>query len=182
MSLAHLIHVYGYIAILIGCFFEGEAVLVLGGMAAAQGYLVLAGVMVAGFIGSVTGDQLFFHLGRRYGPEAVARKPRLHKANARLQGWIRRHETALLLGFRFLYGLRSAAPFVFGASPIGRARFTFLNAIGAAVWAVAVSYGGYVAGGAFAAILAHVAHYELLLLLVVAAAAAGLWLLTRYRS
>ncbi len=182
MSLIHLIHVYGYVAILVGCFFEGEAVLVLGGMAAEQGYLALPAVMAAAFIGSLSGDQLFFQLGRRYGPEAVARKPRLRKANARLQGWIRRHETTLVLGFRFLYGLRSAAPFVFGASPIGRARFTLLNAIGAAVWAVAVGYGGYVAGHAFAAILAHFAHYELLLLLVVAAAAAGLWLLTRYWS
>ena len=112
MSLIHLIHVYGYIAILVGCFLEGETVLVLGGVAAAQGYLVLPGVMAAAFIGSLSGDQLFFHLGRRYGPGVMARKPRLRRANARLQGWMGRYETWLVLGFRFLYGLRSAAPFV----------------------------------------------------------------------
>ncbi|WP_297390482.1 DedA family protein [Acidiferrobacter sp.] len=182
MSLTHLIHVYGYIAILVGCFLEGETVLVLGGVAAAQGYLVLPGVMAAAFIGSLSGDQLFFHLGRRYGPDVVARKPRLRKANARLQDWIGRHENLLVLSFRFLYGLRSAAPFVFGASPIRRARFTLLNAAGAAVWAVTVGYGGYVAGHVLATILSRFAHYEWLFLLVIAAAAAGIWLLTRYRS
>ena len=182
MSLIHLIHVYGYIAILVGCFLEGETVLVLGGVAAAQGYLVLPGVMAAAFVGSLSGDQLFFHLGRRYGPDVVARKPRLRRANARLQGWIGRYETWLVFGFRFLYGLRSAAPFVFGASPIRRVRFTLLNATGAAVWAVVVGYGGFVAGHALATMLSHFAHYEWLLLLIVAAVAAGIWLLTRYRS
>ncbi len=181
MSLVGLIHGYGYAAVLVGCFFEGETILLLGGVAAEQGYLVLPGVIAAAFVGSLSGDQVFFYLGRRYGPDFVARKPRLRRASERLQGWVGRHQTLLVLGFRFLYGLRSAAPFVFGASPIGRARFALLNAVGAAVWAVAVGYAGYAAGDAFAAALARFGHYELMALFA-AALAAGIWLWSRYRS
>ncbi|MHB8253900.1 MAG: DedA family protein [Acidiferrobacter sp.] len=181
MTLIRLIHVYGYLAVWIGCFLEGETILLLGGMAAEQGYLSLPGVIAAAFVGSMSGDQLFFYIGRRYGPGFIERKPRLKKASRRLQGWIERHETLLILGFRFLYGLRSAAPFVFGASGIGRRRFAFLNAAGALVWAVVLGYGGYLAGQTFGDVVAHFERYELAVL-GLAALGAGIWLLSRYRS
>ncbi len=181
MSLTHLIHVYGYLAVLIGCFLEGETILLLGGVAAEQGYLSLPGVIVAAFVGSMSGDQLFFYIGRRYGPGLIERKPRLKRASVVLQDWLAKRETLLILGFRFLYGLRSAAPFVFGASAVGRKRFAFLNACGAALWANALGYGGYVAGHAFAGFVAHFERYELEVL-AVAALGAGLWLWSRYRS
>ena len=181
MSLTRLIHVYGYLAVLIGCFLEGETILLLGGVAAEQGYLSLPGVIAAAFIGSMSGDQLFFYIGRRYGPGLIERKPRLKKASDRLQGWIASRQIPLVLGFRFLYGLRSVAPFVFGASGIGRKRFAILNALGAAAWASTLGYGGYLTGHFFADIVAHFEHYELLIL-GVAALGAGVWLLSRYRS
>lgn len=181
MSLTHLIHAYGYLAVLVGCFLEGETILLLGGIAAEQGYLSLPGVIAAAFVGSMSGDQLFFYIGRYYGPSLVESKPRLKKLSDRLQGWIEKRQTALVLGFRFLYGLRSAAPFVLGASGIARKRFAILNGLGAAVWAVALGYGGYAAGHVFAHVVRHFEHYELVILSV-AALGAGIWLLSRYRS
>ena len=63
MTIEYLIQTYGYVAILVGTFLEGETVLVLGGLAAHQGYLQLPGVMLAAFAGTLIGDQLFFFLG-----------------------------------------------------------------------------------------------------------------------
>lgn len=57
---------YGYWAILIGTFLEGETILVLGGLAAHMGYMDLSGVILSAFTGSLCGYQLFFFLGRRY--------------------------------------------------------------------------------------------------------------------
>ncbi|MHB1566655.1 MAG: DedA family protein [Acidiferrobacter sp.] len=180
-SLTHLIHVYGYLAVLIGTFLEGETILLLAGMAAAQGYLLLPGVIMAAFVGSFAGDQLFFYIGRRYGPGFVQRRPGLRVAAARLQGWVLRHRILPVVGFRFLYGLRSAAPFVFGASGIGRRRFFVLNGIGAIVWAIALGYAGFAAGRAFAAFVGHFQHDELMFLLA-GVVGAGIWLIWRYRS
>jgi len=60
MDLQSIIEHYGYAAILIGTFFESETILVLAGLAAHQGYLVLSWVILAAFVGSLCGDQLFF--------------------------------------------------------------------------------------------------------------------------
>ena len=57
------IQTYGYWAILIGTFLEGETILVLGGLAAHMGYMDLGGVILAAFAGSLCGDQLFFSWG-----------------------------------------------------------------------------------------------------------------------
>ena len=76
MTLESAIHSYGYWAILVGTFLEGETVLVLGGLAAFQGFLSLPGVILAAFVGSMCGDQLFFFLGRRYA-RAYGQAPRL---------------------------------------------------------------------------------------------------------
>ena len=59
MDLQSIIENYGYAAIFIGTFLEGETVLVLAGMAAHRGYLVLTWVITAAFLGRLCGDQLF---------------------------------------------------------------------------------------------------------------------------
>jgi membrane protein DedA with SNARE-associated domain len=51
---------FGYPAILVGTFLEGETILVIAGMAAHRGYLDLPVVIGAAFIGTLFGDQLFF--------------------------------------------------------------------------------------------------------------------------
>ena len=179
MSLADLVHGYGYLAVLIGTLLEGETILVLGGIAAQQGYMALPLVMVAAWVGSVSGDQIFYYAGRHFGARFFEGRPRLQRIVGVLQKWLNRHQNWLLAGFRFLYGLRTAAPFVFGTAGVGRLRFLLFDAIGGIVWSVTLGFAGYLAGQALSAFLRHMAHIELELLLV-AAVGAGIWLIWRY--
>lgn len=64
MSLEVLISTYGYVAVIIGAFFERETTIVLAGFAAHRGYLDLPWVMVCGFLGTLCVDQLYFYLGQ----------------------------------------------------------------------------------------------------------------------
>ncbi len=57
MSLEHFIATWGYAAPVIGTFFEGETILVLGGFAAHHGYLHLPGVILSAFAGSLAGGR-----------------------------------------------------------------------------------------------------------------------------
>ena len=66
MSLETMIATYGYGAVLVGTFLEGETVVLLGGFAAHRGYLDLPWVIAVAFAGSLLGDQLYFYLGRRH--------------------------------------------------------------------------------------------------------------------
>lgn len=73
--LEHLIEQYGYIAILIGTFLEGETILILGGIAAKLAYLKLPWVIFWSFVGTLCGDQLFFFLGRFHGQSFLNKRP-----------------------------------------------------------------------------------------------------------
>jgi len=181
MTLESVIDTYGYVAVLIGTFLEGETILVLGGFAAHRGYLALSGVIFAAFIGSLCGDQFFFFLGRKHSQAVLARRPawkaRADKANRLLE----RFRTPFILIFRFLYGLRTVCPFVIGMSSVPVSQFILLNAIGALVWAVVVGTGGYLFGSALEILIGDVKRYEVEALLAIATIGMLVWTSHFYR-
>jgi membrane protein DedA with SNARE-associated domain len=144
--LTQLINDYGYYALFVGTFAEGETILVLAGIASAAGHLKLHWVMVVAFCGSLLGDQTVFFIGRHWGNAFLAKRPRLKPRIDKIHRMMERHQTWLILGFRFLYGLRNIIPVVIATSPIRFSRFLVLNIIGAALWAVTVSLLGYLFG------------------------------------
>ena len=75
MTLESLVDAYGYVAVLVGTFLEGETILILGGFAAHRGYMALPWVILAAFIGSLCGDQLFFFLGRWHSQAILSKRP-----------------------------------------------------------------------------------------------------------
>jgi membrane protein DedA with SNARE-associated domain len=172
---------YGYPVILIGTFLEGETVMVLGGVAAHMRYLSLQWVIACGFFGCVTGDQLYFYLGRRRGKALLLRHPDWQARVQQVLQRVKRHENWLLLGFRFLYGLRTITPFALGLSAISWRRYTLFNVLGAAIWASAVGLAGYFFGSAMETVIGDLRRYELELMGGIIAIAAALWLFRRYR-
>lgn len=179
--LQSLIETYGYWAVLVGTFLEGETILVLGGFAAQLGYLKLHWVMLSAFVGSFCGDQLYFYIGRRYGPGLIAKRLSWQANADRVYAILARHQTFLILTFRFYYGLRNVTPFVIGASQISRQCFFILNFIGAAIWAVSVGAGGYYFGHAMNAMFDGLARFELYVLAALAAAGVAVWVVSTIR-
>lgn len=185
MSLEELVANYGYIAITIGTFLEGETILVLGGFAAHRGFLELPWVIVCAFVGSVIGDQAFFYIGRRNGEGILEKRPHWRAKSEKVLAMMEKHQNLLILGFRFLYGLRSVTPFLLGASKVSRTRFFVLNVIGAAAWAIVIGSLGYTFGYAIEAALGNIKRYEMGVFGVMAAVGLGFWLfrlLTKKRT
>ena len=176
MTLDSLIENYGYLAILVGTFLEGETILVLAGLAAHRGYMHLDWVIAAAFAGSLCGDQLFFFLGRRHSETFLKRRPLWKSRVDRVKRLLDRFRTPLILVFRFLYGLRTVTPFVIGMSSVRFTRFLFLNAIGAFVWAVAFGTGGYLFGDALDLMIGNIKRYEIKLFGLIAVAGVIMWL------
>ena len=176
MTLEHLIDTYGYLAILIGSFLEGETVLVLGGITARLGYLELPWVIVCAFTGTFVGDQLFFFLGRYRGQALLDKRPTWQGRAEKVQGILEHHRIPIILGFRFLYGLRTVTPFVIGMSRIPIVEYIILNIIGAAVWATIIGALGYAFGHGLELILGDIRHYEVEILGVVLLAGILIWL------
>jgi membrane protein DedA with SNARE-associated domain len=175
MSLETLISTYGYAAIGIGTFFEGETILLLGGFAAHRGYLELPWVIWSAFLGSLLGDQLYFYIGRTKGKAMLENRPALKAKSEKVFVLLNRHQTWLILGFRFLYGLRTLTPFLLGASRISPSRFFLLNSLGALAWAVSVGTVGYLFGQALEAVFGDIKKYELIVFSLLAAGGALFW-------
>jgi membrane protein DedA with SNARE-associated domain len=67
ITLASFLAQYAKLAVFVGCLLEGEAILLLAGFAAHQGYLSVTVVMLIAFCGGTLGDQAYFLVGRRWG-------------------------------------------------------------------------------------------------------------------
>ena len=82
---------------------------------------------------------------------------------------LNKHQVLLILGFRFLYGLRTVTPIVLGASRISPLRFLVLNVLGALTWTIVIGVMGYMFGHTLEVIIGDVKRYELWLFVGLAA-------------
>lgn len=153
LDIERLIAKYGYLAIFINTFIEGETIQIFAGWAAHEGLLNFWLVAVSGFAGTVCGDQTYYWIGRRWGRPIMHRFPRLEARCQPAFDLIRKYDNWFILGFRFVYGVRNVAPFACGAAGISVLRFTSLNILAAAVWALTFTAAGFFFGKAIAGLI-----------------------------
>jgi len=180
--LTHLLMRYGYWAVLVGTFFEGETILALAGYGAHRGYLRFDWVVLLAIVGSVASDQLAFLLGRRRGAGFLERRPRWQPRVKRVKDLIERHGVWIMLGFRFLYGLRNVTPFTLGILGTPWRRFLLFNVLGAALWALVVAGGGYALGQGLELLIARAHRLEEWVLGLGLLAGAAAWLISWLRE
>jgi membrane protein DedA with SNARE-associated domain len=181
MTLQSFIDTYGYLVILVGTFFEGETILVLGGIAAKLGHLQLPWVIISAFAGSLLGDQLLFQLGRFRGHVILQRFPAGKKRSDIVLARLEKHRLPITLGFRFVYGMRTITPFVLGMTRAPFLEFLLLNTLSAAAWATLIGSLGFIFGRGLELILGDIRHYEMAIFALVLLAGMILWLFHRFR-
>jgi len=149
MIAADFVRDYGYFAVAVGTFFEGELIMLAAGVAASTGILSLPIVILAGMAGIFASDTFCFLLGRLAGERIKRWFPKLH---ARLDGVFRLiedHQDKLIVYFQFFPGLCTVTPVAFGMTRISISRFMALDLVGNASWTLVFSFGGYAFGAAF---------------------------------
>jgi membrane protein DedA with SNARE-associated domain len=173
-----LIETYGYLAVLLGTFIEGETVLVLASFAAHRGYLHLPLVIATAFAGGFGGDLFYYYLGRRHRQAFLGRFPSWEARLLRARRLIDRHRVLIILGSRFLYGLRTVIPFAIGSSGVSLRRFTLLSATGALAWASLFGLLGYLFGEAMEVLVEDLRTYEPWVIGGIAVTGLAVWLVT----
>ncbi|TRX75207.1 DedA family protein [Pseudomonas mangiferae] len=180
--LQHFLQDFGYLALLLGTFFEGETILVLAGFLAFRGYLDINLVVLTAFLGSYAGDQLWYYLGRLKGRALLQRKPHWQALGEKALAHIRRHPDIWVLGFRFVYGLRTVMPIAIGLSGYSPLRYLLLNGLGAIVWAAALGWAAYHFGAVLETVLGDIKHYELRVLGALVLLGVVLWIWRAVRA
>ena len=182
MSFEQLLADYGYLAVFIGSLLEGESILVLAGFAAHQGYLSLPATLAIAFVGGTLGDQIFFWLGRAWGQSLLARIPHSEQRARRVKDLLQRHHAPVIVGIRFVYGLRIIGPIVIGTCDIPLWRFAVFNMLGAAIWSPLVGGVGYLFGDALELLQVDLKQFEPVALALIVAVAVAFSLIRRWWS
>lgn len=146
--------VFAESGLLIGFFLPGDSLLFT------TGFLIHAGILPVNihlavliiFIAAVLGDSVGYTFGRRVGPKIF------NKQDARLfkqeyiqsaQAFYEKHGGKTIIIARFVPIVRTFAPIVAGASKMNYRRFLAFNVIGGFLWAVGITYAGFLLGSVF---------------------------------
>ena len=182
MSPEALLHKFGYLAVFIGTFLEGETILVMAGFFAERGYLEIVPVALVAASGAYVGHAFWFWLGRTQGVRLLDRFPKMKKHFGRGIRIFERYGAPAIFITQWLYGLRVTCAVIIGISRISTIKFLIYEAVTCAVWACVITTAGYYFGRAVESVLGRAAHIEKWGLLVLVVVGIAVWGWHQYRE
>jgi len=156
-TLLQYFHTYGYWILFFGVMLEnagvplpGETLLLAAGVYAQSGRFRFWTVLLVAFCGAVLGDNGGYWIGRtlgrgflkRHGPSLLFTQRRQELMGS----YFKKYGARTVLVARFITGLRVFAALFAGASEMEWTVFLRFNAMGAALWTVAIASLGYLFG------------------------------------
>ena len=134
---------YGYAAIMLAAFWEGEVVLIAAGALCGRGYLDWKWTILFAAIGGSAGDQMYFYAAHERAARLIKKSKRLNKWYPKISKFVLRHSTLAVLLSRFAAGLRISIPLVCATAGMPAKKYSVLSVTSGFLWAsfwVAVSY------------------------------------------
>jgi len=134
---------YGYLAILLAAFWEGEVVLIAAGAMCGSGYLDWRWTILAAAIGGSAGDQIYFYAAHQRAARVIQKSKRLTRWYPKVSKFVLRHSTVAVLLSRFAAGLRITIPLVCASAGMPAKKYSVLSLVSGLAWAsfwVAISY------------------------------------------
>lgn len=170
---------YGYWAVFIWTFIEGETVFIAAAALAAAHIMQPWKVIVVAACGAFIGHMVFFWLGRWKGMQLILSVPFLARHYPKANLILDKYAHWSIFIFQYLYGTRLVAAILFGCSSIEFWRFFLLQIVNCISWAMVIYAVGHVLGTAGMAILNRFGLIGLLIA-IGAAAIIGGWFYLRF--
>ncbi len=155
-----IIKEYSYIAIFVIIFLEccaifflpGDSLLFTVGILAAKGYINIHIAVLIIIIAAILGGEVGYRVGKYF--EKLSENKYLKKIfhTKKIEEateYFKKHGEKTILFARFIPIVRTFAPAAAGFSEMNKKKFSKYNALGAALWAVTIPYGAYIAGESF---------------------------------
>lgn len=172
---------YGYWGVFFGSVLEGETILIVAGYSVSRGYLDFLPTVLLATAGGMTGDLLYYVLGRRHGAALIRGFPVLRRIRARAVLFLRRWGRATAFATRFAYGLRIILPMLMGASRFRLPAFLLFNLFGAVSFAALYTSLGFLFGEVIEEILGRVRPYERWIILSLLLTGVAVWAVREWR-
>lgn len=169
---------YGYFAIFILTFFEGESVLIAAGFLAYHGYLSALVVVLVATAASFVGHATFFLIALYKREAFLTVIQRFIRVNVlKLESLVARYGVAAIFITQWIYGFRLLSAAVLGLSRMGGAIYFPFQFVSCLLWAVICTIGGYFFGATLTKILGEVRHYSVYVAMGVVGAGFVIWLM-----
>jgi membrane protein DedA with SNARE-associated domain len=172
---------YGLIVLFFGAGLEGEFAVVTGGILARHGSFSLGAAMIVATLGSFFIDQCWYFLGRNARNSRFVKRVSAKPLFARALDLLERRPVPFILGFRFVYGMRTVGPVAIGVAGVPIRKFLPLNIIAAMIWAPFFTWLGHKAGKAILPQLHRIGQYGLIALVAALIIGPLIWALIRWR-
>ncbi len=144
---------YGYWAVFIGTFIEGESVFIAAAALTTTGLLEPYRLILVGACGAFIGHLVFFAIGRLSGKRLFQHFPVLNRHRHHAEKIFNDHAGWSVFIFQYLYGTRMIAAILFGTSNIAFWRFCALQIVNCISWAAIIFNVGRLLGMAAMAIM-----------------------------
>ncbi len=178
MHLRPFIAHHGLVALFLLATVEGDVSLLVAGVLAHLGLLPFVGAVIAGALGNLAGDCVWFAVGHRNSERIRASKfyqavgPRIEKLAKKLGAW-------QLLAARVVYGTRNASMLFWGQFRLNTFRFLLIDGLGCAIAATGFALLGYAVGSSAEVLIGRIKRIELWLLLAVVVGGVIVYIVTR---
>ena len=129
-------------------FLPGDSLLFAAGAFAARGALDIGLLVPVLLVAAILGDTVNYWIGHKIGRRAFSGKIPFIKQEylQRTESFYERHGGKTIILARFVPIIRTFAPFVAGIGTMSYARFVVYNVVGAVLWVVLFTVGGYFFG------------------------------------
>lgn len=129
-----------------------EVIMPFAGFTAARGQMSILGVIVAGTLGSIAGNAVWFELARAFGRARTRRLAERHgrwvglgpEEITKAEDTLRRNGPLAVFLARFMPGIRTAISVPAGLVELPRGVFYLWTALGTLIWTTGLALGGYV--------------------------------------
>ncbi|HEX5171255.1 MAG TPA: DedA family protein [Cyclobacteriaceae bacterium] len=137
---------YGYFALMIGTFFEGETAILVASSLSHTGLFKIPYTVLFGFTGSFVSDWIYYLIGRFNGKYFIAKRPKLKEKVQPINDFFHKHKIQILFTYRFMYGFRVVIPLIIGMSNVKPLQYLGYSLVTGIIWASTVSSTGYFIG------------------------------------
>ncbi len=141
--------VFAETGLFLGFFLPGDSLLFVAGLLAAQGLFPVSMLILVLLVAAITGNITGYWFGKKVGPKLFEREDSLlfRKAHVRrAQSFYEKHGAKTIMLARFIPIVRTFGPIVAGIAGMKYRSFMPYNVLGAVLWTVGLTSGGYLFG------------------------------------
>ena len=169
-KLISLLSIYGLWIVFFGMIIEGTAVIILSGVLCHLNILPCEKTLIVAILGAITGDQIWFYIGKNYAHKILSKSYLLKEKVNALKKKVETKAKWLAMSSRFIYGGAIAFPLVLGIQNYSHKKFTLFDIIGTSLASITGLTIGYLLSSSLRKVtgeINQIEHFMLLLIIII---------------